>query len=189
MQRSAVRIIRDEAVAKLLTDPMRREILRLLADDVLTETELSDILGLSLPSVGYHLKALLRSGLIFVARRELEEHGIVQKFYQTKALVHIIDLDNMPLYIRRYLTPVQLERARGMLAGLSIEKGTRLSLSSDFIEKFASSLAKIVVKAAEKYEGSPASGDPEGIINSVYREALRELSKDRFLAPRLHVHV
>ena len=189
MERSAVRIIRDEGEAKLLTDPMRREILRLLAGKALTENELSGILGLSPPSVGYHLRALTKRGLISVVRREPEEHGIVQKFYQTKALVHIIDFDNMPLYIRRYLMPNQLERVRGMLAGLSVDKGTRFSISSDLMEKVASSLAKIVVKAAEKYEGSPASGDPEGLINGLCRDALRELFKDRVLALRLHARL
>jgi DNA-binding transcriptional ArsR family regulator len=187
MDRIAVKIIREKTEAELLTDPMRREILRLLAKESLTEHELSHILGLSPPSVGYHLKALVKKNLISVVRKEPEEHGIVEKFYRTKALVHIIDFDRMPLHIRRYLMPNQLERVRGMLAGLSMDKANRFTISSESMEKVATSLAGIIVNVAEKYTGSPASGDPEVLINSLYREALRELSRED-LAPRLRTH-
>lgn len=47
--------------------------------------------------------------------------------------------------------------------------------TSDFMEKFASSLADAMVKIAEKYEGSPGTGDPESLVRRLYEEALNQL--------------
>ena len=52
--KKGVEVIANVEAAKLLVDPMRREIIRLLADKAMTENELAETLGLSDPSVGHH---------------------------------------------------------------------------------------------------------------------------------------
>jgi len=69
-----VKVVSDESQASLIVDPMRREILRLLSKQALTEKELSDIIGLSPPSIGHHLKTLTRGQLISEVRREAGAH-------------------------------------------------------------------------------------------------------------------
>src|SRR2546422_7875351 len=79
--RVAVKVVTDESQARLISDPMRREMLRLLSRRALTEKELSKMIGLSPPSIGHHLKALTEGDLISKTRSEAGGHGIVQKWY------------------------------------------------------------------------------------------------------------
>ena len=71
----AAYVVHDEKVAMLLVDPMRRTILNLLADKSYTESQLSELLGLTDASVGHHLRILLHAKLIRVEKREEENHG------------------------------------------------------------------------------------------------------------------
>ncbi len=180
-----MRVVHDENDAKLLTDPMRREILKLLAREAMTENDLAETLGLSAPSVGYHLRGLKRRGFIALVRKEPEEHGIIQKFYHTNALVHIIDKENLPLHIRRYFMPVELERARGVAATLSVLNSFRTTPSSQLMEKLANSLSTAISRTATKYPEPSGSSDPEVLVHNIYRESLKQLLRTEFkmLAP------
>ena len=68
----AVEVVSDVKIAGLLVDPAKRQILRHLAERELTQKMLGDLLGMTDPSVYYHLKALRVAGLITVARTEPE---------------------------------------------------------------------------------------------------------------------
>ena len=169
--KKSAEVITDPEKAKVLVDPMRREMMRLLAERPMTEKELAITLGLSDPSVGYHLRILKESGLIEIARKEVEEHGIVQKFYQTKVLAYFIDGRVMPLEIERYFMPVSLERARGIIATLKIITGGPEQVSTEQLEKFSKILSSTIVRVVPKYSKN-WSGDSEELINMIYRDAL-----------------
>lgn len=153
---------------------MRREILRLLAERPMTENGLAEALGLSDPSVGHHLKILARSGLVRIARKEVEQHGIVQKFYATNSLVYFIDDHGMPLEIVRYFMPVHLERARAMIAALSALNGEFAEVRAEDLEEFARILNSAIVKVAPRYS-KQWKGDSEEVANRIYRDALIHL--------------
>lgn len=155
-------------------DPMRREMVRLLAQRAMTENELAEALGLSDPSVGHHLKILAQSGFIRVVRKEAERHGILQKFYEPKALAHFVDPRAMPLEVERYFMPVSLERARGIVAALSIITGEPGQVSTEELEQFTKILASAIVEAAPKYL-KRWKGDREELIIRIYRDALTRL--------------
>jgi DNA-binding transcriptional ArsR family regulator len=171
---NGVEVITDPERAKVLVDPMRREMVRLLAQRAMTENELAEALGLSDPSVGHHLKILAQSGLIRVVRKEAERHGILQKFYETKALAHFIDPRAMPLEVERYFMPVSLERARGIVAALSIITREPEQVSTEELEQFTKILASAIVDAAPKYL-KRWKGDREELIIRIYRDALTRL--------------
>jgi DNA-binding transcriptional ArsR family regulator len=183
-----VEVITDPDRAKVLVDPMRREIVRLLARCPMTENELGEALAFSDPSVGHHLKILTRSGLIRVARKEVEEHGILQKFYEAKALAYFVDSQAMPLEVERYFMPVSLERTRGMFAALGILAGEPQQISTEELEQFTKILASAIVQAAPKYS-KRWKGDREELIIRIYGDALRRLIDNPKMLPERLRHL
>jgi DNA-binding transcriptional ArsR family regulator len=59
-------------VFKALSDPTRREILRLLKQGDLTAGAIADNFAMSKPSVSHHLSTLKSAGLVFAERRGQE---------------------------------------------------------------------------------------------------------------------
>ena len=109
----ATYVVRDEKIAMLLVDPMRRTILNLLSDDPLTESQLSELLGLTDASIGHHLRILSRAKLIRIEKREEEAHGIMQNFYRSAALCIVVDAGKMSKLVAKYFFPINIERMRG----------------------------------------------------------------------------
>jgi DNA-binding transcriptional ArsR family regulator len=174
--RKGVEVITDAQKAKVLVDPMRREMVRLLSFRPMTESGLAEALGLSDPSVNHHLRILAGAGLIRIARKEVEQHGIVQKFYETRAAMYLVDGQEMPLEIDRYFMPVRLERALGVLSALSLEVKGWLQVSTKEIEDFAKVLDSAVTEVAHKYS-KHGGEDREEIITKIYSDALMHVVK------------
>ncbi|HEY4657694.1 MAG TPA: helix-turn-helix domain-containing protein, partial [Candidatus Bathyarchaeia archaeon] len=170
-----IEIIETPEKAEVLVDPMRREIVRLLAERAMTESELADVLGLSDPSVGYHLVLLRKAGLIRLERKEVEEHGIVTKLYRSTALVTLINDSKLPLRIRRYFMPVNTERVRGAIAALRLAGKNRAVVDSNYVDSLAKWLNDKVIEVARTYR---ASGEPrrESVLNDLYLAALRQMT-------------
>lgn len=106
----AVFIVDKSKIAKVLIDPMRRAILDLLRQKPMTQTQLANELGLSPPSLNYHIKLLKSIDLVVIARKQVEAHGITQIFYSSIAYFFVYDLDSLPRDIGRYFYPLSLER-------------------------------------------------------------------------------
>jgi DNA-binding transcriptional ArsR family regulator len=171
----AVEVITDPKIASILVDPMRREIVRLLAESEKTENELAGLLGLSDPSVGHHLKILREGELIRVVRKEAEEHGILQKFYESNAAVYLVDTHNMPLEIGRYFTPASLERVRGVMATASVAlRREEAKLSEKDVEEFAKLFAAALVRSSTKFP-KRWNGNREELLATLYRSALSDV--------------
>ena len=128
-----MRIVHDETDAKLLTDPMRREILKLLARESMTENDLAETLGLSAPSVGYHLRGLKSRGFIAMVRKEPEEHGIIQKFYHTNAPRAYYRQGKPPSPHKTLLHAGGTGARNGIAAALSVLNSIRTTPSSQLI--------------------------------------------------------
>ena len=116
MKMKAVYIVNDLKVAKILVDPMRRAILDLLRQRPMTQAQLAQQLGLTSASLNYHIKRLRSKKLVVVAKREVEEHSIMQIFFSSIAYLFVDDLDSFPKSIARYFYPVSLERARSVVS-------------------------------------------------------------------------
>lgn len=175
MVKSAIRVISNQKAAKLLVDPVKRQVLRHLAEEELTQKMLAERLGIADPSVYYHLKELKAAGLVKVARREPERHGIIQKFYTAGALYFIADYANLPLDLRRYFLAVNLERLRGVFAILRALRGITITLSSSEMEKLADRLAYSLAEVAKDHQDRPFRGGRESLIITLYGEALQRV--------------
>ncbi|HVB95639.1 MAG TPA: helix-turn-helix domain-containing protein [Nitrososphaerales archaeon] len=185
MVRTATRVISDQKVAKLLVDPVKRQILRHLAEEELTQKMLAKRLGIADPSVYYHLKELKAAGLVTVARSEPEKHGIIQKFYTADALYFIADYTNVPRELRAYFLAVNLERLRGIFAILRALRGIAITLPSSEMERLADRLARSLAEVAKEHQDRQFSGGRESLIITLYGEALqRVIERDpRSIAP------
>jgi len=175
MVRTATRVISDQKVAKLLVDPVKRQILRHLAEEVLTQKMLAERLGMADPSVYYHLKELKAARLVTVARSEPEKHGIIQKFYTADAMYYIADYAKVPLELRAYFLAVNLERLRGVFAILKALRGITITLSSGEMEKLADRLAYSLAEVAKEHQDLPFKGGRESLIITLYGEALQRV--------------
>lgn len=166
----AAYVVRDEKTAMLLVDPMRRTMLNLLAETSLTESQLSESLGLTDASVGHHLRILLKAGLIKIERREEEAHGIMQNFYRSVALCIVVDIRKLPKLVAKYFFPINVERVRGALAA----SNNRLSAkpSSVELEEVAEHLAIQIALEASKMESKKTIYNREKITLDIYRKAL-----------------
>jgi DNA-binding transcriptional ArsR family regulator len=175
-QKKSVEVITTTDKARVLVDPMRREIMRLLSLRPMTESELAEKLGLSDPSVNHHLKIISGAQLIRLARKEVEQHGIVQKFYETTASIFLVDGRSMPLEIERYFMPVRLERALGVIATLSLAMKEPLRVSTEEVEDFAKALDSAIIETAHNYPRQK-NEEREDIIRKIYRDALMRLRR------------
>ncbi len=178
MAKAAVRVISNREVARLLVDPVKRQILRHLAEEELTQKMLAERLGIADPSVYYHLKQLKAAALVTVARSEPEKHGIMQKFYSADAMYYIADYAEVPLELRAYFLAVNLERLRGVFAILRALRGITITLSSGEMEKLADRLAYSLAEVAKEHHDRPFKGGRESLIITLYGEALQRVIED-----------
>lgn len=179
MPPAATRVVSDQKVARMLVDPVKRQILRHLAEEELTQKMLAKRIGIADPSVYYHLKDLRAAGLVRVVRREPERHGILQKFYSAGALYFVVDYAKAPIDLRRYLLAVNLERLRGVFAMLNALRGATISLSTVEMEGLADRVARSLVEVAKGHRRRPFKGGRESLIIALYGQALsRVLEED-----------
>ena len=87
--KTAICIVDDPNKIRLLADFTRAEILQLLCEHPMTESQLSKEFGLTKAAIGYHLNLLMKSQLIYLERVEPEEHGILQKFRYVESKTYL----------------------------------------------------------------------------------------------------
>ena len=169
-----VEVIKDSEAAKLISDPMRRAILNLLRRKAMSQSELAEALGLTDGTVNYHLRLLRGIGFLIVARKELEEHGIMQKLYASTAYLYLPDVESLPKEAARYYYPINIERIRGVL---SSRKGRGLRLPKEDVDELGEELARELVNVAEEFAGvEVAQGEGEDKVNEIYSKTLAKLA-------------
>ena len=176
--RKAVVIVVDPKSIRLLADFTRTEILRLLSKYPMTETQLSEKLGITRAAVGYHLHLLTEAGLINIEKVESEQHGILQKYYAPLAFLFIIDPDHVPQDVKRYYVRMQIEHLRGMFSVFQLYH--RISeFSSKTLEKLAIAMLKQLKIVGQKHVKDMARGDAESLRVKIYAEALANLTQQK----------
>jgi DNA-binding transcriptional ArsR family regulator len=171
----AVYIVNDQKVAAILIDPMRRAILELLRQKPMTQAQLANELGLSAPSLNFHIKKLRSRKLVTVVKREIERHRIMQIFFASIAYLFVYDLESLPKNIRRYFFPVSLERARSVLSAYYISKGrnnSNANYSCEEVNEIAEILSILLVKTAKRYQNKEVEYGEERVVNLIYKQCL-----------------
>lgn len=171
-----VTIVSDEEIAKLLSDPMRRAILNILREKPMNEAQLAKRLGLTDATVNYHLAILRKARLLTIARKQVEEHGIVQKFYLPSAYLYLADVANLPRGVARYYFPINIERVRGALSSFEPAAWKIEGATASQVDEMGEQLAMILVGVARSYldeDVEPGSGEPR--VNEIYSRAFAKL--------------
>ena len=174
-----VEVIRDSDEARLISDPMRRAILNLLRRRAMSQSELAESLGLTDGTVNYHLSLLRNIGYLTVARKALEEHGIMQKFYAPTAYLYVPDVQSLPKEVARYYYPINIERIRGVLSA-ETPQSIQLRLTNKDVDSLGEDFARELVKVAEGFgDVEVPQGEGEDMVNEIYSKALARLISAR----------
>ena len=170
-------MVKEPKTIVLLADMVRRQILRLLSTEPLTQAQLAKKMMLSEPTIAHHLKLLKKHGLIRVESTKVESHGIRQKFYAPTARLFIEDWDATPMEQRRYYVLSHIDRLRGILSVFELiaeERRDTLLIKTSEVESLAESLAKRISKIAEKHASDDPRLDREALLVVIFAETLRE---------------
>ena len=144
----------------------------------MTETQLSEQLGITRAAVGYHLHLLMDAGLITIEKVEPEQHGILQKYYTPIAFLFIINPDHVPQDVRRYYIRIQIEHLRGMFSVFQLYHHVS-EVSSRTLERLAMAMLKQLKIVGEKHIKDKISEEAESLRVKIYAEALANLTKQK----------
>lgn len=178
----AVYIVNDPKVAAILIDPMRRAILDLLRQRPMTQAQLASELGLSAPSLSFHMKRLRAKRLVIVVKREVEKHKIMQIFFASIAYLFVYDLESMPKNIARYFYPISLERARSILSASTVfnpKEDLGVDYKCDEINKFAEDISKLLVRTAKSYQSKEVGYGDEKVVKDIYLRCINIAASKR----------
>jgi DNA-binding transcriptional ArsR family regulator len=179
--RPAVCVLEDAEKIELIADFERSEILRLMDERPMTETQLSDAFGITKASIGYHLNLLMEGGLIEIVKTEEEEHGIMQKYYASKAAIFIPDFDRATEQVRKQIIYSKKEWLRGALSAFRLRGGGnkhRLQIDSDTMEELTTDALRKLTDIGREYEKEITSDDRELILSRIYCRTLADLIRD-----------
>ncbi|AIF83193.1 transcriptional regulator, ArsR family [Candidatus Nitrososphaera evergladensis SR1] len=176
----AVQIIGDQVVARAMTDTMRRTILMMLRDRPMTQTQLAEELGLSKAALNHHLKILKQHNLVSIVKKEVESHGIVQKFFAANSYLQLYDFNSLPRDVVSYFYAARLERERGIISMLALNNQSlmRDQKLTSFITK---NLSAYLIEAAGPYVNTEIDYGDEGIIYEIYTKAVKALLKEKLI--------
>jgi predicted transcriptional regulator len=175
MKNKTVRIINEPEIIKILADPVRREIIRILQYKPQTQTQLAKKLNISKPSINHHIELLKQFNLIKIAYLKLESHGISQKYFEPTSDLFIEDFLKTPANIQKYFLQFHIERLRGMLSVFQLireQPKEPILISPKELKNLAYEIAKMLSTIGKKYEKIKFNFERESLLISIYYEAL-----------------
>jgi len=175
LARKVVRVIHQPQIIKVLADPVRREILRLLRHEPQTQTQLARELNLSKPSMKHHIQLLRQSRLIKIAYTKVESHGILQKYFEPTSSLFIEDFEKTPVNLQKYFLQLHIERLRGMLSVFQLigtKRGDPITVTPHELKDLAHEIAKQLATVGKKYEKIGVPLNRETLLVTIYSEAL-----------------
>lgn len=181
--RKAVMMVHNSKTIKTLADPVRREILRQVANKPQTATKLARKLHLTKPTIGYHLQTLLKAGLIKIERTEIGTHGILEKYYEPTSSLFVEDFErvlselllNLSTSAYAYFLHINMERLMGILSVFHLimeARGQSIEISSEQLEELAEEFAMQVACIGKRYERIMPDMSRETLAVKIYSEAL-----------------
>jgi DNA-binding transcriptional ArsR family regulator len=159
--------------ARLLTEPTRAEIIRLLAQRPATTAQLAATLGRPRGSMGHHLKALEAAGIIRVVRTR-KVRALTEKYYGRVADTYVfpeVEGEEMPPLLAEALADMR-SSLRGPVGFLTL-RHARLS------EDDAALLELRLMELAEEFATREPSGDQVfGLAIALYPTSRPSLPAD-----------
>ena len=175
--RKAVKIVHS---TKILADSTRREILRQLAIQPQTATQLAKKMNFTKSTIGHHLEVLRSSKLVKIAWAKPGSHGILEKYYKPIAVLFIQNYKRVPPQLENFFLSIHKERLRGMLTafqlvGESWKQPLKVPRNFDLLGELAKQTAKHMPQVAKKYENTETEMDGETLLVKIYAETIKEI--------------
>ena len=183
----AIHFANDVNEIQLLANFKHQEILQLLSEHPMTQTQLSHRLGLTKSAVAYHLKQLMQAQLIYITKVEVEDHGIQQKFYSPIAHFIIASYHQTPDTLKRYFIQMQIEHMIGIIAALQITSTRFFEITPEIMENLATLLWKQLEYTCKTFENHQAMETAESLKIAIYTDALTHLTQTSEWTTLLHV--
>ena len=168
-------IVDDPERIEILSEPTRKQILRLLSDREMTLTQIAKELGLSKRSVWYHLQVLLNKDLIILARKKVNVYGIEEKYYRPRASIMIGHYAKSSKKIREET----LESSKDVVIGYLCAKKIYEPVSDEKIEKMAEQFTETVQKVIED-DGNLGKTRNQTKL-AIYKEAFKRLEENKWI--------
>ena len=172
---ASIMVVDDPEKIKILNEPTRKQILRLLSDRDMTLTQIARELGLSKRSVWYHLQVLLNRDLIILARKKVNAYGIEEKYYRARASIMIGHYAKSSKKIREET----LESSKDIVIGYLCAKKMHEPISDEKIEKMAEQFTETVQKVIED-DGNLGKTRNQTKL-AIYREAFKRLEESKWI--------
>jgi DNA-binding transcriptional ArsR family regulator len=151
--------ISDERVVRALTHPLRVRILALLEDRTASPSELAAELSAPLGTVSYHVRTLVRLGLLQLVGRK-QRRGAIEHYYRAVSRPRITDQawGELPEIVKRALVDSSIEQVAGYVGSAAAAGGfnvadahlTRSPVTVDDIgwHKLSAELARVLERIA-----------------------------------------
>ena len=153
----------SQSQARLLSEPTRSEIIRLLSERPATTTQLAATLGRPRGSVGYHLKAMEAAGIIRVVRTR-KVRALTEKYYGRVADTYLfpeMEGEEMPALLAEAMGEMR-SSLRGRTGFLTL-RHARVS------EADAGLYEAMLLELAEEFATQEATGDAVfGLVIGLY---------------------
>jgi DNA-binding transcriptional ArsR family regulator len=149
--------------ARLLSEPTRSEIIRLLAQRPATTSQLAATLGRPRGSIGHHLKALEAAGIIRVVRTR-KVRALTEKYYGRVADTYLF-----PEMEGEEMPPLLAEALADMRSSLSGPTGFLTLRHARISEADAGLYEAMLMELAEEFATQEAGGDTVfGLVIGLY---------------------
>ncbi len=156
----------SQGQARLLTEPTRSEIIRLLSQRPATTSQLAQTLGRPRGSIGHHLKALEAAGIIRVVRTR-KVRALTEKYYGRVADTYLfpeVEGEEMPPLLAEALADMR-SSLRGPVGFLTL-RHARMS------EADAGLYEAMLIELAEEFATREPAGDTVfGLVIGLYATA------------------
>ncbi len=148
----------DPAIAKALSHPLRGHILATLGDRIASPNEIAGELGINARDLDYHIKVLIRVGMIRLVRTE-KRRGAREHFYElNQPVLYFDDLawERMPRQIQTSISASLLqivldEAAEALRAGTFNARDSHQSRTSMLLDEQAyGKVTKLMDETLEK---------------------------------------
>ena len=152
--------------ARLLTEPTRSEIIRLLAQRAATTSQLAETLGRPRGSIGHHLKALEAAGIIRVVRTR-KVRALTEKYYGRVADTYVfpeMEGEEMPPLLAEALADMR-SSLRGTVGFLTLRHARMAEADAGLYEG-------MLMELAEEFATQEPAGDTVfGLVIGLYPTA------------------
>ena len=170
-----IMIVDDPEKIEVLSEPTRKQILRLLSDREMTLTQIARELGLSKRSVWYHLRVLLNRDLIVLAKKKVNAYGIEEKYYRARASMMIGHFGKSSKKIREET----LESNKDVVIGYLCAKKISGPISDEKINRMTEEFTETLQKVIED-DGQMGKTRNQTKL-AIYRETFKRLEKNKWI--------